>query len=166
MQRLSQICVSAVRNAASRRSFLGTLLSIWPLRLLAAPERSEVMADQPNPLVERALRECIEQVRGGAVFKFADDATLTMLADMCRSDFVKLLSPANGAQVWEKDGPNVRKMAWWVGTSSRFVAEAYGRDTIQKDDALAGFKFVHDTCQARRATEREYCASAYRAGKP
>lgn len=113
----------------------------------------------PSTIVDKALHECTEEVKGGFKdFEYAED-DLDDLRTSLRPDFEELLDHDKGDVTWRADRRRALVAAYELGRAAHGVALLDDRETIETSDIKAALAFVAEHCTLG-AARRAYCDHA------
>jgi hypothetical protein len=111
---------------------------------------------------ERAINECVAELKAASRRPVEEDALDTMLGWM-RPQFQKLLDRVDGEKRWASHAENVRESGRHIGALADFFAHHFGSDKVGTEELTAAVKLVRADCTVR--AERvplayQYCTRA------
>jgi hypothetical protein len=97
-------------------------------------------------LSERALEECVAELRA-ACRRPIDDAALTTLLDWIRPVFGEILDRPDGNTYWSDCGQHMRNNGRYVGGLADFISHQADVDVVGASELMQAFTMVRDACR-------------------
>lgn len=116
--------------------------------------------DAMKKLSEKALNECVAEIRAACRLPIDAQALETMLS-WVRPQFVQILDNADGGKRWADHGQQMRDNGRYLGTFADFFARHTESQTVGIDEITRAFEMLKADCTVRgerTAFNYHYCS--------